>query len=133
LRLLSVGLGARIHLTLWVNGERVYAGHLTNQPVPVRAQLRHGWNTLVFKSNHRTWEWQNTIELTPVEGESLDDLRFATRNRPHNHPEIWWSRRGSTRWRSGLHCAGREWLLRSDGESSAPLPARGISEESPAG
>jgi len=76
----SIGIGSRIYLTVWVNGRKVYGDQLTSAPkrqAVARANLRVGWNTLVFKSNHLNWEWQQSIDLSPVDDDSLDDLRFS--------------------------------------------------------
>jgi len=76
----GIGIGSRIYLTVWVNGRRVYGDELTSAPkrqAVARANLRVGWNTLVFKSNHLNWEWQQSIDLSPVDDDSLDELRFS--------------------------------------------------------
>lgn len=68
-----------IGLDVWLNGEKVYAGVITQAPgkkaeVPVK--LREGSNVLAFKSSHGTWQWQQNVSLEPVEGDDLDDLRI---------------------------------------------------------
>jgi hypothetical protein len=74
-----------LHLAVSLNGQEVYAGHITEEPgkrKQVAARLRQGWNTLVFKANHCTWQWQCSVDLTPVSEDTLDDLRYSTVSRP---------------------------------------------------
>ncbi len=59
-----------------LNGEEVYVGHITMEPgkrKEVAARLRQGWNVLVFKANHCTWQWQCAVDLAPVGEDVLDD------------------------------------------------------------
>ena len=60
---------------VWLNGQVCYAGALTRTNAP--ATLRKGWNTLVFKHMHSTWQFQSEIMLEPVPPDTLDDLRYA--------------------------------------------------------
>lgn len=67
------------HLSLWMNGQSLFAGHVgANQGKVVDAQLNQGWNQLVFKSNHLRWQWQFSIDLVETPEDDLSDLRFAT-------------------------------------------------------
>lgn len=75
-------------LTVWLNGEQVYAGTITGEPgkkVSVPANLRQGTNTLVFKCNHLTWLWQASVGLKGSESDDLADLRFSAE--PPGNPE----------------------------------------------
>ena len=72
-------IGDNSHLSLWLNGNSVFEGQLgANKGKVVDAQLKKGWNALVFKSNHLRWQWQFSIE--PVENPQDDwsDLRFSS-------------------------------------------------------
>ena len=40
-------------------------------------KLLAGWNTLVLKSAHVTWQWQVAAGLRPAPGDTLDALRYA--------------------------------------------------------
>ena len=63
------------HLTVWLNGTPVYQDKLKRVEVPVK--LLAGWNTLVLKSAHVTWQWQVSAGLRPAPGDALDALRYA--------------------------------------------------------
>jgi len=84
-RPVALVLGSRvfagtIHLITWLNGKEVYRGLITAAPkkrVTVQAQLDEGWNTLVFKANHRTWQWQVSVDIQPVGEDVLDDLSYS--------------------------------------------------------
>jgi lysophospholipase L1-like esterase len=69
-----------LYLTVFLNGQELYQGHLTaelRKRKTVDANLRQGWNVLVFKANHCTWQWQCTVDLAPLGEDSLDDLRYS--------------------------------------------------------
>ena len=69
------------YLTVFLNGQELYAGLITSEPrkqKQIDARLRQGWNTLVFKTNHCTWQWQCSVDVVPVGENSLDDLRYRT-------------------------------------------------------
>lgn len=71
LELKTSGVGATIHLTVWLNGQRLYCDLLTKEDrrqTSRETELRPGWNVLVFKSCHRTWQWQQSITLTELNG-----------------------------------------------------------------
>ncbi len=77
LRLLPLGFTRDNYLTVWMNAREVFSGDLKKAPPsPLAVPLDKGWNVLVFKSNHREWQWQFAIELASANGESLDSLRF---------------------------------------------------------
>lgn len=81
LRLGSATFAGDIGLTVWLNGQQVYAGLITKEPkktAQVSATLRTGENTLVFKSNHRSWQWQVLVGLTGEGTDDLSDLQVRT-------------------------------------------------------
>jgi len=63
------------HLTVWLNGELLYNDRTAKTEVPAR--LVEGQNTLVFKASHRTWQWQVSVGVRGVDGDSLADLRYS--------------------------------------------------------
>ena len=70
----------KIFLTVWLNQAKVYQDELTKKKKKedqVKVKLKKGWNTLVFKSNRRMWQWQNSINLTPIGSDSLDELKYS--------------------------------------------------------
>lgn len=89
-RPVGVALGVQafagaLHLTVFLNGRELYAGHITSEPrkkKEIDARVRQGWNTLVFKANHCAWQWQCSVDLTPVGKDTLDDLRYRTSPQP---------------------------------------------------
>ena len=79
LNLKSSGVGATIHLTVWLNGHRLYSDLITKEPkrqAAVEVDLRAGWNTLVFKSCHRAWQWQQAMTLTELDGSAPKGLEY---------------------------------------------------------
>ena len=65
------GVGSVIHLTVWLNGQRLYYNLITQEPkrqTSREVELHPGWNVLVFKSCHRTWQWQQALNLTELDG-----------------------------------------------------------------
>ena len=65
----------------WLNGEKFYAGTINAEPDHKRvraATLRKGWNSLVFKSNHCTWQWQFSMDLACEHPADLERLRLTT-------------------------------------------------------
>lgn len=80
LDLQTSGVGSAIHLTVWLNGERLYASLVDKEPkrqTSREAELRAGWNVLVFKSCHRTWQWQQSINLTELDGSHPEGLQYS--------------------------------------------------------
>jgi hypothetical protein len=74
-----------LYLSVFLNGQELYAGQITAEPrkqKQLEARLRQGWNTLAFKANHCTWQWQCAVDLLPAGEESLADLRYSTVPRP---------------------------------------------------
>jgi lysophospholipase L1-like esterase len=79
LELKTAGVGAIIHLTVWLNGQRLYSDMITREPrrqASREAELRPGWNVLVFKSCHRTWQWQQSIQLMELDGTLPQGLEY---------------------------------------------------------
>ena len=77
LDLKTSGVGSAIHLTVWLNGQRLYSDLIHKEPKRQAArevELRAGWNVLVFKSCHRTWQWQQGINLTELDGSQPQGL-----------------------------------------------------------
>jgi hypothetical protein len=85
LELKTAGIGAVIHLTTWLNGRRIYSDLISKEPKrqtsrPV--ELRKGWNTLVFKSSHRTWQWQQSVTLQEADGSAALGLEYRASPTP---------------------------------------------------
>jgi len=79
LDLKTSGVGSAIHLTTWLNGQRLYSDFINKEPKRQTfrgVDLRKGWNVLVFKSCHRTWQWQQAINLTEVDGSTPQGLEY---------------------------------------------------------
>ena len=79
LNLRTSGVGSAIHLTAWVNGQRLYSDLIHKEPkrqATREVELRAGWNVLVFKSCHRTWQWQQTLNLTEPDGSLPQGLEY---------------------------------------------------------
>ena len=79
LELKSSGIGSVIHLTVWLNGQRLYSDLITREPkreASREVELRPGWNALVFKSCHRTWQWQQSVALTELDGSQPRGLEY---------------------------------------------------------
>lgn len=70
------------HVSVWLNGKSAWQGLITSAPghrAVASVDLRQGWNVLVVKSNHRTWQWQCAVTLQPQQGDDLADLRYEAR------------------------------------------------------
>ncbi|MEO7934196.1 MAG: GDSL-type esterase/lipase family protein [Chthoniobacterales bacterium] len=76
LRVVSLGISGKNHLTAWMNGHEISSGMIAVAPVMVKTELEKGWNRLVFKSNHRQWRWQFALDIVPQQGDVLEDLRI---------------------------------------------------------
>lgn len=80
LKLSSQIFAGNIFLTVWIDKSKVYQDEITakkKKTDQVEVILKKGWNRLVFKTNRITWQWQQSIELVPVDGDSLEDLRYS--------------------------------------------------------
>ena len=79
LDLKTSGVGSAIHLIAWLNGQRLYSDFINKEPkrqASREVDLRAGWNVLVFKSCHRTWQWQQAINLTELDGSLPRGLEY---------------------------------------------------------
>lgn len=70
-----------VHLIVWLNGKDIYCDKLGVKTIDT--ELKKGWNSMVFKSNHRTWQWQQSIALAGVGDDSLADLRYSVKPPEH--------------------------------------------------
>jgi lysophospholipase L1-like esterase len=65
----------------WLNGEKLYAGSITNEPgrkAVRKAVLKPGWNSLVFRANHCTWQWQFSCDIACDNPEDTATLQIST-------------------------------------------------------
>ena len=79
LDLKTSGVGSAIHLIAWLNGQRLYSDFINKEPkrqASREVDLRSGWNVLVFKSCQRTWQWQQAINLTELDGSLPRGLEY---------------------------------------------------------
>ena len=84
-RAIDVVLGSKIFagtlgMTVWMNGAQLYSKTLTAEPkktATVPAALRKGWNTLLVKCDHLTWQWQFSCALAGRDCDTLSDLRYS--------------------------------------------------------
>jgi len=80
LHLSSSVFAGTIGLCVWLNGTRCYAGTLTAEPkksARVGVTLEAGWNRLLIKADHTTWQWQFACAVEGRDGDDLGDLRYA--------------------------------------------------------
>ncbi len=70
-----------IFTTVILNGKEVYAGLITAKPGrtdAVNVEIQEGWNTLIVKSSHVTWQWQNSVGFAAaVGGIPINSLKYA--------------------------------------------------------
>lgn len=79
LDLKTSGVGTAIHLTVWLNGQRLYADLIASEPnrqTSREVDLRAGWNVLICKTCHRTWQWQQAVTLTELDGSTPRGLLY---------------------------------------------------------
>jgi len=79
LELKTSGVGSVIRLTAWLNGGRIYSDFIDKEPkrqTSREVDLRAGWNVLVFKSCHRTWQWQQALNFTELDGSMPQGLEY---------------------------------------------------------
>jgi len=62
-------------LAVWTNGSEIWKSK--ERKGKAETGLKKGWNAMVFKSNHLSWQWQFDIRLLPTEKDDLSDLRFS--------------------------------------------------------
>jgi len=71
---------ATLGFVVWINGEQALVADLNrsgkNKAVG-QASLRQGWNCLLVRNDHLQWQRQFACALLPVEGDTLDDLRYS--------------------------------------------------------
>ena len=80
LKLSSQIFAGNIFLTVWIDKNKVYQDEITakqRKTDQLEVSLKKGWNRLVFKSNRISWQWQQSVELLALDGDSLEDLRFS--------------------------------------------------------
>ena len=85
LRFGSQAFAGQQGVVAWVNGERLYAGSITNEPgrkAVRKAVLKKGWNSLVFKANHCQWQWQFSCDILCDNPDDAASLRISTVPRP---------------------------------------------------
>ena len=69
-----------IGLSLWMNGdalEPVLLLRRSRKRQQRNITLKKGWNHLLLRSDHSTWQWQHTCALKGVDGDSLEDIRYS--------------------------------------------------------
>ena len=79
-----------IYLAVSLNGAAVYQNLITSEPGKTKsvvATLNRGWNTLAFKISHYQWQWQASVGLSAVSGDSLDALRLSADYPPPTGPD----------------------------------------------
>ena len=71
---------ATLGFEIWINGSLVMTADLNrsgkNKAVG-QAALKQGWNCLLVRNDHLQWQRQFACALLPVEGDTLDDLRYS--------------------------------------------------------
>jgi lysophospholipase L1-like esterase len=71
---------ATLGFVVWLNGDQVMTADLNragkNKAVG-QATLKQGWNCLLVRNDHLQWQRQFACALLPVEGDALDDLKYA--------------------------------------------------------
>ena len=85
LRLGSQVFAGQQGVVAWLNGEKLYMGSITNEPgrkAVRKAVLKPGWNSLVFKANHCTWQWQFSCDMLCDNPDDAASLRISTVPRP---------------------------------------------------
>jgi len=74
------------YAAVWMNAEQIYNGPLTRNSVD--SKLKAGWNLLIFRSNHLTWQWQVTMTMKAGDdADDLSDIRYSVQlSRPIEKP-----------------------------------------------
>ena len=81
LRFGSQAFAGQQGVVAWLNGEKLYAGSITNEPgrkAVRKAALKPGWNSLVFKANHCQWQWQFSCDILCDNPDDAASLRIST-------------------------------------------------------
>lgn len=71
-------------IVLTVNGEQVCCETMDRRgrnKVVVRGALKEGWNEIVMRVDHANWQRQLALKLTPIEGDTLEELRYDWRSK----------------------------------------------------
>ncbi len=71
---------ATLGFVVWLNGERVMIEDLNRSgknKVLGQALLKQGWNRLLVRNDHLHWQRQFACALLPVEGDTLEALRYS--------------------------------------------------------
>lgn len=71
---------ATVGLSIWINGTTLAPVTLTRnthdrQYRPI--SLKKGWNHLLLRSDHTTWQWQHICTIKPVGADTLEDIRYS--------------------------------------------------------
>ena len=85
LTLASRTFAGSMGLTAWLNGQQLYSAALTDEPKKAAtfdSKLTRGWNLLLIRSNHQTWQWQFSVAVTAPAGDDLSDLRISCQPKP---------------------------------------------------
>ena len=81
MRLGSQAFAGQQGAVVWLNGEKLYAGSITNEPnrkAVRKAVFQPGWNSLVFKANHCQWQWQFSCDIVCDNPGDAATLRIST-------------------------------------------------------
>ena len=80
LQLTHQTFSATLGFEIWMNGALAMTADLNrsgkNKDVG-KAALKQGWNRLLVRNDHLQWQRQFACALLPVEGDTLDDLRYS--------------------------------------------------------
>ncbi len=69
-----------IGLSLWINGkalEPVFLTRSTRKRQYRGITLNKGWNHLLLRSDHTTWQWQHICSLKTVGEDTPEDIRYS--------------------------------------------------------
>lgn len=69
-----------IGLSIWINGsslEPVLLTRSTRERQYRCITLKKGWNHLLLRSDHTTWQWQHICALKAVGDDALTDIRYS--------------------------------------------------------
>ena len=71
---------ATLGFEVWVNGTLVMTADLNRggkNKALGQATLKRGWNCLLVRNDHLQWQRQFACALLPVDGDTLDDMRYS--------------------------------------------------------
>ena len=69
-----------IGLTIWMNGQALDPVLLLRSSRKRQYRdivLKKGWNHLLLRSDHSTWQWQHICTLKGLTSDKLDDIRYS--------------------------------------------------------